>query len=78
MNIFIRFFLDTFLELVISSLIGITLKDSILAEEGEMNGMDVASEYAAYITLALWIAFTVFVGFMTLYAAKTIVKIRKD
>ena len=78
MNIFIRFFLETFLELVISSLIGITLKDSILAEEDEMNGMDIASEYAAYITLTLWIAFTVFVGFMTLYAAKTIVKIRKD
>jgi hypothetical protein len=68
-NIFIRFFLETFLELVISSLLGITLKDNILAQELEMNGMDTAADYAAYFTMAAWVAFTVLVAFITLFAA---------
>ena len=42
-NIMTRFLLETYLELVIASLLGITLKDSILAEE--MNSMDMNNCY---------------------------------
>ena len=74
-NIFIRFMLETFLELVISSLLGITLKEAILAEE--MNNMDLAALYAAYVTLGIWIGFCLLVGFLTLYGARSVVRIRR-
>ena len=75
-NIMTRFVLEIYLELVIASLLGITLKDSILAEE--MNSMDKAAYYAAYTTLGIWIGFVAFVAFLTLIGARDLVKIRRD
>lgn len=61
---------------MISSLLGITLEESILSEE--MNEMDRAALYAAYITMGLWIAFTIFVGYVTLFASTSISNIRRN
>ena len=67
--------LETILELTVASLLGITLKENILAEK--MTDLDTFSYYSAYVTLFLGSAFILLSLFVTCVGGKVLVKIRR-
>ena len=63
-NIWIRFFLETYFEFVISCLIGIRLKYVIVSK---MNNSDILSQACAILFLVIIILFAIITTFVSLY-----------